>query len=296
MKNTIRSLLGLKKKSRKNTSNKSTTSNETFSASSSVSSFFSDSSANDSAPQTPTSPSVHDARGIFRTLEPVWHFRSNLMPNSQSQNNEWIQFDEQSQLLLESSLNSQSECVLTNSIIGPCTVLFNPLPSNKRVAQLNSKKNRHSIMALPKHQHASMPTLHHSVNNSGHTLELNKQVRRTISPIWWFEQDQANGAKGMCRFDYKNQVRLEALSEGRTRMVLTDDAFNVPFTVALEPPKQRDLKEEVRGFLYLEPISTAFQRAYDATQPTHKMESFTVEDPTYDENQWINGFARRFSI
>ncbi|KAI7906501.1 uncharacterized protein BX663DRAFT_496718 [Cokeromyces recurvatus] len=300
MKNSIRSLFGLKKKSKKSNSNKSTASNKTYSTNSSVSSLSSYSSTNDSLPQTPTSPSMQNARGIFRTLEPVWYCRSNLIPKNQSDNNnnEWIQFDEHSQFILEASFHSNTQCALTDSIVGTCTVLFKPLPSNKNLSQLQNK--RHTVMALPKHQYNSAPILSNNNNlgdNAGRTLELNKHIRRTISPVWWFEQDQADGTKGMCRFDYKNQVRLEALSEGRTRMVLTDNAFNVPFTVALEPPKQRELKEEVRGFLYLEPISTAFQLAYDATQSNHKMENFELEDPVYDnEEQWINNYNRRFSI
>jgi hypothetical protein len=288
MKNGIRSMFGLKKKSKKN--NNASPNNKTHSHSSSVSSFSSDSSTNDSAPHTPTGASVQDNRGIFRTLEPVWYFQSNLLPNNQSQTAEWLRFDEYSQDALENSLESKSECVLTQSILGPCTVLFKPASSKS----IKAKKCRNStMMTLPSAQHASMPTLRGTAQ-VGRTLELNKQVRRTISPVWWYEQDSSDGSKGMCRFDYKNQVRLEALSDGRTRLVLTDDAFNVPFTVVLEAPKQRELKEEVRGFLYLEPVSTAFQMAYDATRK-NKMEEFAVEDPIYDE-QWGSSLVRRFSI
>ncbi|GAN03655.1 hypothetical protein MAM1_0045c03110 [Mucor ambiguus] len=293
MKNSIRTLLGLKKKStRKQNVNAL---DQVYSPSSSVSSFSSDASSDSSQPQTPTSMSMQDNRGIFRTLEPVWYFSSKLIPNQQShQQQEWIRFDDQSQFSLENALQSKPECVLSQSQLGPCTVLFKPLPLKSATT-----KTRHSMMIMSS-QHTSMPSLRPSPLNaatgSGLTLELNKTVRRTISPVWWYEQDSADGSKGMCRFDYRNQVRLEALSEGRTRLVLTDDAFNVPFTVVLEAPKQRELKEEVRGFLYLEPVSTAFQLAYNATlNGGQKMEQFQVEDPNYYDEEDVS-LSRRFSI
>ncbi|KAL7322059.1 hypothetical protein PS15p_212147 [Mucor circinelloides] len=296
MKNTIRTLFGLNKKSsRKQNVNAL---NQVYSPSSSVSSFSSDASSDSSQPQTPTSMSMQENRGIFRTLEPVWYFSSKLMPNhqQQQQQQEWIRFDDQSQFNLENALQSKPECILPQSQLGPCTVLFKPLPTPVKSA---TTKSRHSMMVMSS-QHASMPSLRpsplHAATGSGLTLELNKTVRRTISPVWWYEQDSADGSKGMCRFDYRNQVRLEALSEGRTRLVLTDDAFNVPFTVVLEAPKQRELKEEVRGFLYLEPVSTAFQLAYNATlNGGQKMEAFQVQDPNYYDEEDVS-LSRRFSI
>lgn len=272
MKNTIRTIFGLKKKSKKDNGLK-----DVHLPTSSVSSFSSDiSSTNDSLPRTPTGTETQECRGIFRTLEPVWYFQSSLLP--QQQEHEWLRFDNASQYTLESSLNvGKPDCLLTQTPLGPCKIAFKPMPPVKAA--------RHSMMVTGNRpQNASMPSLRpHAIQ----TLELNKNVRRTISPVWWFEQDSVDGSKGMCRFDYKNQVRLEALSEGRTRLVLTDDAFHVPFTVVLEPPKQRDLKEEVRGFLYLEPVSTAFQLAYEQQ---NKLVSYE------DENEWFQGLVRRNSI
>ncbi|KAI8644938.1 hypothetical protein BD408DRAFT_412403 [Parasitella parasitica] len=287
MKNSIRNLFGLKKRSSKSNVN---TLNQVYSPSSSVSSFSSEASSESSQPQTPTGTSMQENRGIFRTLEPVWYFHSRLLSNQQQQ--EWIGFDDHSQFYLESSFHSKPECSLSQSQLGPCTVLFKPLPP---LIKQQHPKSRHSMMVVGS-QHASMPSLSRPANTNVLTLELNKNVRRTISPVWWYEQDLADGSKGMCRFDYRNQVRLEALSEGRTRLVLTDDAFNVPFTVVLESPKQRDSKEEVRGFLYLEPVSTAFHLAYNATLTSgQKMEQFQMEDAAYigDENMSL---SRRFSI
>ncbi|CEP14715.1 hypothetical protein [Parasitella parasitica] len=293
MKNSIRNLFGLKKKPSKSNANAL---NQVYSPSSSVSSFSSEASSESSSqPQTPTGMSMQDNRGIFRTLEPVWYFHSRLLSNQQKQcqqQQEWIRFDDHSQFYLENSFHSKPECLLSQSQLGPCTVLFKPLPP---LIKQQHPKTRHSMMAIGS-QHASMPSLNRPANAGALTLELNKNVRRTISPVWWYEQDLADGSKGMCRFDYRNQVRLEALSEGRTRLVLTDDAFNVPFTVVLEPPKQRDLKEEVRGFLYLEPVSTAFQLAYNATLTgVQKMEQFQIEDGVYYDDENVN-LSRRFSI
>jgi hypothetical protein len=278
MKNSIRNIFGLKKKSDKKDINGL---DHVHLPTSSVSSFSSDISSNDSQPRTPTGTEIQESRGIFRTLEPVWYFQSSLLP--QQQQHEWLRFDDASQYALESSLNvGRPDCVLSQTPLGPCKIMFRPMPP--------AKVARHSMMVIPsstRAQNASMPSLRpHTIQ----TLELNKNIRRTISPVWWFEQDSVDGSKGMCRFDYKNQVRLEALSEGRTRLVLTDDAFHVPFTVVLEPPKQRDLKEEVRGFLYLEPVSTAFQLAYEQQNKLNEYISYEGED------EWSTGLVRRNSI
>lgn len=299
MKNGIRSMLGLKKRS-KRSNNNSIALSEVYSPSSSVSSFSSDSSSNGSAPQTPTHASIQENLGIFRTLEPVWYFQSKLLQQQSNNANEWIRFDEYSQYTLETSLNStDAECILPQSSLGPCTILFRPLPTKP----MSTKKERHSMLTLKnnsaKEQYASMPTLH-TTGNMGRTFELNKHIRRTISPVWWFEQDSFDGSKGMCRFDYKNQVRLEALSEGRNRLVLADDAFNVPFTVVLEAPRQRELKEEVRGFLYFEPVSSAFQIAYNSTQNTESKFNNYIDIQQQEElhvdEQWGSSLGRRFSV
>lgn len=299
MKNGIRSLFGLNKKSKK--SNNNIALDEVYSPSSSVSSFSTESSNNDSAPPTPTRASAQENRGIFRTLEPVWYFQSNLLQQRGvgQDANEWIRFDENSQYTLENALHSKPECTLQQSSLGPCTISFTPKPSNVKPI----KKERQSMVIVSgcgKEQYSSMPTLHTS-GNLGRSFELNKHIRRTISPAWWFEQDSADGSKGMCRFDYKNQVRLEALSEGRTRLVLTDDAFNVPFTVVLEAPKQPQLKEEVRGFLYLEPVSSSFQLAYSTAQTEDKFNDYinAQQEDIYsaDFNEpWGSSLGRRCSI
>ncbi|CAO3591812.1 unnamed protein product [Absidia cylindrospora] len=81
-------------------------------------------------------------------------------------------------------------------------------------------------------------------------LYLHQNLRRALVPYWWFEQDNEHGGKGMCRFDHKNQVRLEALSEDRSTLTLTDASFPVPFQIILEQT-DRSLREECCGFMYL---------------------------------------------
>lgn len=290
----IRNLLGLNKKDKKSKRSNNVALHEVYSPSSSVSSFSTDSSTQDSAPSTPTHGSMQENRGIFRTLEPVWYFQANLINRD---SNEWTRFDDQSQYELESSLNTKTECILSQSSLGACNVLFSS--NNNKVQQ---KRERQS-MVLPNKgkqpQHAnSTPTLH-TTRTMGRTLEYNKHVRRSISPVWWFEQDSADGSKGMCRFDQKNQVRLEALSDGRTHLVLKDDAFNVPFTVVLDAPKQPELREEVRGFLYFEPISSAFQLAYNATLAENKFNEYIQQEELYSselDEQWANTLTRRCSV
>ncbi|EIE78553.1 hypothetical protein G6F46_007846 [Rhizopus delemar] len=263
-----------KKKSSKSSSN------HTYS--SSTSSLSSDS---DSSPQTPTLNSMNDTRGIFRTLEPVWYFCTTLAPGQSI--NEWCRFDENSQCTLEKAYyQAKPECVLTQSSLGPCTIVFK---------QVSPKKDRCSMLSLPmKDHHASMPTLRSSsLPSVGRKFELNKNIRRTVSPVWWFEQDLPDGSKGMCRFDHKNQVRLEALSEGRTRLVLHDDAFDFPFTVVLDEPKERELKEEVRGFLYFETPSTAFHLAFNTA---NQDKSQYVQEAYIEDDLWQTSLTRRFSI
>ncbi|KAI8367249.1 hypothetical protein BD560DRAFT_399673 [Blakeslea trispora] len=280
--NTIRNIFSLKKKSKK--SNNHSSINQTYLPSSSVSSITSNSSSHDSTPQTPTGMSVQETRGILRTLEPVWYFHASLLADPSLRTSEWIPFDENSQYALEASAEDENDCVLYQSALGPCTVLF-------RTSRPNMKKSRQTMLGMPTAQYSSMPSLRPD-GHIGRTLELNKHVRRSISPVWWFEQDSPDGSKGMCRFDYRNQVRFEALSEGRTRLVLTDDAFNVPFTAVLEAPNENELKEEVRGFLFLEPIATAFQRALDASRPG----KFPIEDLSSNDEPWGATLVRRFSI
>lgn len=295
---TIRNIFGLKKKSKKATHNMPT---KSHSPTASVTSFTSDSSLGDSSPNTPTSMSVQENRGIFRILEPVWYYDSSLqVPNaSGGEQPEWIRFDDYTQIALENSFNgSKEQCALNQSSLGTCTVYFRSQSKRSSTGNtiLNKQRPRTLNTLKQNDKFSSMPTLNTQKERSaGLKLELNNNVRRTISPVWWFEQDSSDGTKGMCRFDYKNQVRLEALSEGRSKLVLTDDGINVPFTAVLDAPKSRQLKEEVRGFLYLEPVSAAFQLAYQFTEKKFEQQQ-QMENPPFFDDQYELQLTRRFSI
>ncbi|KAI7849264.1 hypothetical protein BDC45DRAFT_416321, partial [Circinella umbellata] len=184
-----------------------------FVSNSSASSTTDDSPAT-STPTTPTSgPFVHDTRGIFRTLEPVWYYGRDQQQEEQEV--DWVQFDPHCQTVLEFAYRqNKASCDLGQN----CIVHFT---SSKHV----------------------------SIDE----WVLDENVRRVITPVWWFEQDSlVDGSKGMCRFDYKNQARLEALAdEDRTKLSLVDEAFPHPFTITLVT-RSRDQKEEWRGFLHYE--------------------------------------------
>ncbi|KAI8879427.1 hypothetical protein K501DRAFT_287378 [Backusella circina FSU 941] len=294
---TIRNIFGLKKKTKKATHMPT----KSRSPTASVISFSSGSSMDDSSPNTPTSMSIQENRGIFRTLEPVWYYDSSLQfPNSsEEQQPGWIRFDDYTQLALENSfIDSKEQCTLEKTSLGACTVYFRS--QSKRSSTGNTMLNKQRPRTLntlkQNDKFSSMPALHTQKEQSiGLKLELNNNVRRTISPVWWFEQDSSDGTKGMCRFDYKNQVRLEALSEGRSKLVLTDDGINVPFTVVLDAPKSRQLKEEVRGFLYLEPVSAAFQLAYQFTEKKFEQQQHMENSYPFDDQYGLQ-LTRRFSI
>jgi hypothetical protein len=245
--------------------------------------------------------SVQENRGIFRILEPVWYYDSSLqVPNaSGGEQPEWIRFDDYTQIALENSFNgSKEQCALNQSSLGACTVYFRSQSKRSSTGNtiLNKQRPRTLNTLKQNDKFSSMPTLNTQKERSaGLKLELNNNVRRTISPVWWFEQDSSDGTKGMCRFDYKNQVRLEALSEGRSKLVLTDDGINLPFTAVLDAPKSRQLKEEVRGFLYLEPVSAAFQLAYQFTEKKFEQQQ-QMENPPFFDDQYELQLTRRFSI
>ena len=245
-------MLSIRKVFTKNKRNKQQKKKQnSFVSNSSASSTTDDSSSPaTSTPTTPTSgPFVHDTRGIFRTLEPVWYYgyssitsdehqlpmiptgddaekvNENKNDNSEilkgqgqqqeEQELDWVQFDPHCQTVLEFAYRqNKASCDLGQN----CIVHFT---SSKHVA------------------------------NDEWVLDEN--VRRVITPVWWFEQDSVvDGSKGMCRFDYKNQARLEALAdEDRTKLSLVDEAFPHPFTITLVT-RSRDQKEEWRGFLHYE--------------------------------------------
>ncbi|KAI9317039.1 hypothetical protein BX666DRAFT_1941313 [Dichotomocladium elegans] len=205
-----------------------------------------------SPPLTPTAPVVHETRGIFRTLEPAWYYYD-------SNDGHWVAFEQSAQAVIESAY-----------VLNEATVT---LEQPAMTLDLHSSRNRNS-------------------GNDKTKWVLDKTIRRIVAPVWWFEQDSVlDGSKGMCRFDYKNQVRLEALSsddDERTQLILTDASFPQPFTVSLDYSMGRDLKEAWRGFLYLEvPVVPQYYFYDDAKQ-----------NPCLEPEPFENGLVlcRRFSI
>lgn len=219
MVSTIRHLFTFNKKAHthKSTPNSRQSS---LSPSASIASLSTDSSS--SRPQTPTSPqqaffsTPQDIRGIFRTLDPYWSF---YHPQQQG----WIAFDLDQSELLEHHFHQRHVSFQLPSCPGTstgCTIHFQT-PSS----QQHQQGELHLVM--------------------GHDLV------RTMVPVWWYEQDLPDGSKGMCRFEHKNQVRLEALSEDRTQLSLTDEGFEgATMTVVTTPPQQHE-EEEMRGLVYV---------------------------------------------
>ncbi|KAG0167807.1 hypothetical protein DFQ28_009474 [Apophysomyces sp. BC1034] len=284
----IRNILKLGKKSKD--------ASKASSPTSSVASFSSESTA--SMPRTPPHGPVQETRGIFRTLEPVWYYHTSFAPDQAPSNDGWIRFDEESQHQLESAhYNDKSSCILPQTSLGPCTVFFVERAQAKNPHAFMHKRRPTTMMVPPsqrvKERFASMPSLNttrwteqsEELPPLGIIMDLNKNVRRAVAPVWWYEQDSFDGTKGMCRFDYKNQARLEALSDDRSRLVLTDEAFLQPFTVVLDTTKSRDQREEMRGFIYLDPI------APEDNILTKEINSQYIEDQLCSQN-----LLRRFSI
>ncbi|KAI9027385.1 hypothetical protein CLU79DRAFT_738994 [Phycomyces nitens] len=202
----------------------------------SLGSVSSNSSAS-SIPQTPTETD-NEGRGIFRTLEAVWYFRTSLIIDSPYKN-EWTPFDTQSQDMLTTAALTKTTCLLpSNASLGSCSVSFAKTPSGSRRAS------------------ASIASLHSkplSSDTTARILQVDIDVRKIVSPVWWYEDNAYDGTKEMARFDYKNQVRLEALSDDKDSLVLTDAAFPQSFTVVLGSSKSRQSNEEWRGFMHLHP-------------------------------------------
>ncbi|KAI8339963.1 hypothetical protein BC941DRAFT_419034 [Chlamydoabsidia padenii] len=214
MVSTIRHLFTFNKKTHQQKSTP-TSRQSSLSPSSSIASL---STLSDS-PQTPTNPeqsffSPQDIRGIFRTLDPYWSF---YHPQQQC----WLAFGVNAAELLEYHYQRQDT---------PCLQL----------SSLPDLDNGCTIHFQPSRQ-----------QGNGLQLTMGHDVVRTVAPVWWFEQDMADGTKGMCRFENKNQVRLEALSEDRTQLSLTDEGFQgATMTVVTTPPQQPG-EEEMRGLLYV---------------------------------------------
>ncbi|KAI9305544.1 hypothetical protein BJ944DRAFT_230310 [Cunninghamella echinulata] len=266
-----------------------------------------------SSSQSSLQTNDQETRGIFRTLEPVWSY---VMPSSSQQ---WIQFKPDQQSILENAFQQHEPTCTIELSQKPILVYFNlPPPSPTTSASKSNLKNKKSSSSLkkkkrpvtqlivPKHQqkgHSSPNLLQHQHHNQHSyqedTLYLNHNIRRSLIPYWWFEQDNEQGFKGMCRFDQKNQVRLEALSDDRSTLTLTDVAFPIPFQVVLEPA-DRSSREEWRGFMYLNhhltvihPPSLPSPPLKHNSPPFIVVDDYTNDDVFYNHDLFLN---RRSSI
>lgn len=73
------------------------------------------------------------------------------------------------------------------------------------------------------------------------------------APIWWFEKKGLDGKKELGRFDWKNQIRLEAYDDDNATLALTNDSFPEPFTAALSQAKHKNA-QEWQGLIYLNTV------------------------------------------
>lgn len=249
----------------------------------------------------------HEARGIFRTLEPVWSY----LPDRQEQ---WIPLVPDNQRALEEAYNAnKTKCTLYLTMKdAPSTAIAHFASPSASPVKSSSKKKRpvtqYFTPPMFPEKMKSSPSLtvrphehHHRHHNSApplpsasaHLLELHmhQNLRRALVPFWWFEQDNEQGGKGMCRFDYKNQVRLEALSEGRSTLTLTDAAFPNPFQVILEHGN-RSLKEECCGFMYLNPI---VQLHFPPPLPKNTLDHPVILEHDQEDEFYHDAFLNRRS-
>lgn len=258
-------------------------------------------------PSTPPPGAIYETRGIFRTLEPVWYYNVSLTGSLQSnlqtedEISNWIRFEDQCQYVLESSYNRHHQsCQLNHPSLGPCVIEFHPKPKPK-VSTTVKQRPVTMMMMSPAPSKTELET----EPLPPRPLILGQNVRRIVAPVWWYEQDSLDGSKGMCRFDYKNQARLEALSDDeRTKFTLTDTAFPCPFTVVLDNGKSRDQKEEMRGFMHIEIIArdTYFYQSQISPILVNAMNDKTAAAADFmysDDDPWLVGgepLVRRFSI
>ncbi|ORZ20808.1 hypothetical protein BCR42DRAFT_409534 [Absidia repens] len=186
------------------------------------------------------STSEQDIRGIFRTLEPYWSFYH-------PQQHYWCHFDMDQTMALEQ--------------------------------HYQGGRTKHMTLALHDESGSSC-TVHfyqqqqqQQLKDGGLHFVMGKTLHRTVAPVWWFEQDLPDGSKGMCRFEHKNQVRLEALSEDRTRLSLVDSGLeNASTTVIMTSNGQEEQQEEMRGLLYVHahppPMHSLDQKLQDIYSPS----------------------------
>ncbi|KAF1803024.1 hypothetical protein FB192DRAFT_1258699, partial [Mucor lusitanicus] len=177
-----------------------------------------------------------EKRGVFRTNEPIWVCTVNAAPEhkSDANGNGLIILDDQSQKELETAYkNKQSTCQLAeDSTTGLCNVHL--VYDNVDASTAATTTTTDSTASA-----ASLRQLTYDID-----------IKRMTTPVWWFEKKGLDGRKELGRFDWKNQIRLEAYDDDNATLALTDDSFEEPFTVALSQAKHKDA-QEWQGFMYL---------------------------------------------
>ncbi|KAL0139841.1 hypothetical protein V8B55DRAFT_1501814 [Mucor lusitanicus] len=180
-----------------------------------------------------------EKRGVFRTNEPIWVCTVNAAPEhkSDANGNGLIILDDQSQKELETAYkNKQSTCQLAeDSTTGLCNVHL--VYDNVDASTAATTTTTDSTASA-----ASLRQLTYDID-----------IKRMTTPVWWFEKKGLDGRKELGRFDWKNQIRLEAYDDDNATLALTDDSFEEPFTVALSQAKHKDA-QEWQGFMYLNTV------------------------------------------
>jgi hypothetical protein len=172
-----------------------------------------------------------EKRGIFRTMEPIWVCTVDAAPrhSKEANQNGMIILDNDSQKVLESAFKTKNTtCDLSiDSTTGLCTVEFSYDGQNSTTTTTTDNNIRH--------------------------FSYGTDIQRMTTPVWWYEKKGTTGKKELCRFDWKNQMRLESFGDDESTLSLTDKAFAEPFTVALNSYNERQ-QNEWQGFVYLDTV------------------------------------------
>ncbi|GAN08586.1 hypothetical protein MAM1_0213c08100 [Mucor ambiguus] len=185
-----------------------------------------------------------EKRGVFRTIEPIWACTANAAPEHKldANGNGLIILDDQSQKTLEAAYkNKQMTCQLAeDSTTGSCNVnlVYNDADASATTTTDSTANSTAS----------NDPSI-----DSIMQLTYGIDIKRMTTPVWWFEKKSLDGRKELGRFDWKNQIRLEAYDDDNATLALTDDSFEEPFTVALSQARHKDA-QEWQGFVYLDTV------------------------------------------
>ncbi|KAK4521763.1 Anaphase-promoting complex subunit 1 [Mucor velutinosus] len=184
-----------------------------------------------------------ERRGVFRTNEPIWVCTVNAAPQhkSDANGNGLIILDDQSQKTLETVYKKKKlTCQLAeDSTTGLCNVNLVYGDADASTTTIDSTADSTA---------SKDPSL-----KSIRQLNYDIDIKRMTTPVWWFEKKGLGPRKEFGRFDWRNQIRLEAYDDDNATLALTDGSFAEPFTVALSQAKHKD-EQEWQGFMYLNTV------------------------------------------